>query len=118
MLSRPRRYPAHQMTSRGVAFDSAFDELHRRQTALGEMGIGDIGGNWARRSVGSVSGITLERAAAEAAARGKSLREMTRQRLNEPSMGDSEKAAEDYAKRQIEMFKAGTWAPSDAGGAK
>ena len=41
--ARPRMYPASSMTSRGVAFDSAYDETYQRQQALSGVADG-IGG--------------------------------------------------------------------------
>lgn len=72
--TRARRYPRHQMTSRGVAFDSAFDELHVRQRALD--GIAGVGGRSAMFASASASGVgseALRAAAAEARRRGTSL---------------------------------------------
>lgn len=43
--ARPRLYPEHQMTSRGVAYDSAFDELYERQ-------------RWLDAEVGAVPGVS------------------------------------------------------------
>lgn len=37
--ARPRRYPVNQMTSRGVAHDSAFDEHAARELRLQRMGL-------------------------------------------------------------------------------
>lgn len=53
--SRPRRYPLHQMTSRGVAFDSAFDRTYEIQAELD--GIAGVG----RSSVRTVASLVQER---------------------------------------------------------
>lgn len=37
--SRARRYPVSQLTSRGVAFDSAYDEHHERVQRLVRLGL-------------------------------------------------------------------------------
>lgn len=41
--ARPRRYPESQMTGRGVAFDSMFDELYERQRKLDDE-LGGVAG--------------------------------------------------------------------------
>lgn len=56
--ARPRRYAPSQLTSRGVSFDSAFDETHARQARLeGIAGVGRASGPGAV----SVSASLLER---------------------------------------------------------
>lgn len=58
---RPRRYPRHQITSQGVAFDSAYDGLHSRQSRLASEGAADlgthtgraVGGDWQARQQGA-----------------------------------------------------------------
>ena len=71
--ARARRYPRSQMTSRGVAFDSAFDAWHERRLRLG--GVSGLG---VRERAGGSSGLTgmdmVERAGYEAARRGTTLR--------------------------------------------
>jgi len=110
-MSRPRRYPAHQMTSRGVAFDSAFDELHRRQLSL--AGVSGVGSSGVQRE--TQSEMALRMAGYEAARRGCEVRDLVRRRLNESSMGDSETAVEAYAQRVIAMHAAKQYVPEDGG---
>ncbi len=110
----PRRYPRSQMTSRGVAFDSAFDELHERLHRL--RGVDGFG----VRGIGSVSSFEqIRMAASEARRRGTRLVDVARQQLKvknergefvpEPSMGDSAEAVEAYALAQIELHRRGKY---------
>ena len=60
--ARPRRYPAHQMTSRGVAFDSAYDELHERQLRLdGVVGVGKRRGGRGGETTAEASRAEIDR---------------------------------------------------------
>ncbi|HMN41830.1 MAG TPA: hypothetical protein PKE29_13375 [Phycisphaerales bacterium] len=111
--SHPRRYPKCQMTSRGVSFDSSFDELHRRLVWLeSECGLDR------RRSLWSGSSVPIERIADEAYRRAVSIRDLSRQRLSvrvrgrrvrEPSLGDSAKAVVAYAEEQIKAWQEGRY---------
>ncbi len=106
--ARPRRYAPSQMTSRGVAFDSGFDETHARQVRLdGVAGIGRRAGA-AGDGVGSVNLSAAEAArrdaAIEALRRGESLRRVVESR------GPRERAllsAEDLVRRA----QSGQWKP-------
>lgn len=63
--ARARRYPPAAMTSRGVAFDSAFDELYERQRWLDRELGGVAGVSYScggKENGGSLSAVALERA--------------------------------------------------------
>lgn len=80
-MTRARRYPRRggHLNSRGVAFDSQFDELFRRQIELdGVTGIGGLSGMFVAASASGVRGDELARAAAEARRRGLSLPELAK----------------------------------------
>ena len=64
---KARRYPRSQMTSRGVAFDSSFDELHLRSSRLARAGVRDLG----PATVRAAGGDACSRLSADAIARGR-----------------------------------------------
>jgi hypothetical protein len=63
--ARARVYPRHQMTSRGVAHDSAFDELYERQRWLDQQVGGVVGVSYAcggGANAGSTAAAIIRRA--------------------------------------------------------
>ena len=101
--AKPRRYPPSQMTSRGVSFDSQFDELHRRQGEL--AGVAGIGrGSTSRASSAPLTARELlAEAAARAKATGKNLRSVIDGRID----GRSQRIC--TAEQLIAAWKAGRY---------
>jgi hypothetical protein len=105
-IGKPRKYPPSQMTSRGVAFDSAYDQLHARQRMLGEIGVRGVGiGDDHGGSSGVTAEMMIRRAGYEAAKRKVKVSKVIEAAVENGGRGGRLKSAE----RVLKAWRDGTW---------